>query len=126
MDINKIFETLKKIKPHTWVSLVMVILVLVNYTLTAMGKPIINLGEEEITYAVNMILNIVFIGFAAYKNNSITEKAQISDEILYMLRDGKITKEEVEKFITDHKSPDVPTEDPKVEEAEEVKEEAKG
>lgn len=111
MNIEKVFETLKKIKPHTWVSLVMVILVLVNYTLTAMGRPIINLGEEEITYAVNMILNIVFIGFAAWKNNSVTEKATLADEILYMLRDGKISKEELEQFIADHKNPETPTED---------------
>ena len=111
MDIEKIIEKLKKIKPHTWVSLVMVLIVICNYALTAMGKPLINLGEEEITYAVNTILNLVFIGYAAYKNNSITEKAQLSDEILYALRDGKISKEELEQFIADHKSSDVPTDD---------------
>ena len=130
MNIEKVFETLKKIKPHTWVSLVMVILVLVNYTLTAMGRPIINLGEEEITYAVNMILNIVFIGFAAWKNNSVTEKATLADEILYMLRDGKISKEELEQFIADHKNPETPTEDvakiEAVETTETTDEEAKG
>lgn len=111
MNIEKVFETLKKIKPHTWVSLAMIFVVLANYVLTAMGRPLINLGEEEITYAVNTILNLIFIGYAAYKNNSITEKAQLSDEILYALRDGKIDKEELEQFIADHKSPDVPTED---------------
>ena len=111
MNIDKIIEKLKSIKPHTWVSLIMVLIVLCNYVLTAMGRPLINLGEEEITYAVNTILNLVFIGYAAYKNNSITEKAQLSDEILYALRDGKISKEELEQFIADHKSPDVPTDD---------------
>ena len=111
MDVEKIIEKLKKIKPHTWVSLVMILVVLANYVLTAMGRPLINLGEEEITYAVNTILNLIFIGYAAYKNNSITEKAQLSDEILYALRDGKIDKEELEQFINNHKSPDVPTED---------------
>ena len=111
MSIDKIIEKLKKINPHTYVSAVMLIVVLCNYVLTAMGRPLINLGEEEITYAVNTILNLIFIGYAAYKNNSITEKAQLSDEILYALRDGKISKEELEQFIENHKSPDVPTED---------------
>ncbi len=111
MSIEKVFETLKKIRPHTWVSLIMVLIVLCNYVLTAMGRPLINLGEEEITYAVNTILNLIFIGFAAYKNNSVTEKAQMADEVLFALRDGKISKEELEQFIADHKSPDVPTED---------------
>lgn len=109
MNIDKIIEKLKRIKPHTYVSLVMLLIVLLNYVLTAMDKPLINLGEEEITYAVNTILNLVFIGFAAYKNNSITEKAQLSDEILYALRDGRISKEELEKFIEDHKNPETPT-----------------
>lgn len=111
MNIDKIIERLKSIKPHTWVSLIMVLVVIINYVLTAMGRPLINFGEEEITYAVNTILNLIFIGYAAYKNNSITEKAQLSDEILYALRDGKISKEELENFIAKYKSPDVPTED---------------
>lgn len=102
-------EAIKKIKPHTWVSLVMVVLVVVNYALTAMGKPIINVGEEDITYIVNTVLNLVFIGYAAYKNNSITSNAQMADEVLYALRDGKITKEELEGFIENHKNPETPT-----------------
>lgn len=105
------FDTLKKIKPHTWVSLVMVIIVAINYILIALGKPAIDLGEEEITYAVNTIINIVFIGYATYKNNSVTQNAQMADEVLYALRDGKITKEELETFIADHKNPEVPTDE---------------
>ena len=105
------FDTLKKIKPHTWVSLVMVIIVAINYILIALGKPAIDLGEEEITYAVNTIINIVFIGYATYKNNSVTQNAQTADEVLYALRDGKITKEELETFIADHKNPEVPTDE---------------
>lgn len=108
MEFNKIIEKLKKIKPHTYVSIVMLLIVLLNYILTAMGKPLINLGEEEITYAVNTILNLIFIGFAAYKNNSVTEKAQLADEILFALRDGRISKEELEEFIENHKNPETP------------------
>lgn len=106
----KIIETLKKIKPHTWVSIVMVIIAIINYVLTAMGKPIINLGEDAITYGVNTVLNLIFIGFPMWKNNSVTENAIIVDDVLYMLRDGKISKEELEQFIAEHKSDEVPTE----------------
>ena len=94
---------LKNIKAHTWVSLVMVILVIVNHVLTAMGKPVIDLPVEQIEYLVNMVLDIVVIGYAAWKNQSVTEKAQMADEVLYALRDGRITKEEVEEFIAIHK-----------------------
>lgn len=106
----KIIETLKKIKPHTWVSVIMVIISVVNYVLTAMGKPIINFGEDVITYGVNTVLNLIFIAYPMWKNNSVTENAIIVDDVLYMLRDGKISKEELEQFITEHKSDEVPTE----------------
>ena len=105
--LNKIMETLKKIKPHTYVSIVMVIIAIVNYVLTAMGEPIIDLGEETITYAVNTVLNLVFIGFSMWKNNSVTENAIIADDVLYMLRDGKISKEELENFINEYKTGEV-------------------
>lgn len=108
--INQVFSVMSKIKPHTYISVVMVLIVVANYILTAMGKPIINLGEEEITYAVNTILNIVFIGYAAWKNQSVSDNALMADEILYALRDGKISKEELESFIEDHKNPETPTE----------------
>lgn len=108
--IDKVFNVIKKIKPHTYVSIVMVVISIVNYGLTAMGKPIISLGEETITYAVNNILNLLFIGYVAWKNNSLSDNAILADNVLYMLRDGKISKEELEKFIEDHKSDEVPTE----------------
>lgn len=106
----KIIETLKKIKPHTYVSIVMVIIAIVNYVLIAIGKPVINLEEEAITYGVNTVLNLVFIAYPMWKNNSITENALIADDLLFMLRDGKIDKSELEQFIEEHKSDEVPTE----------------
>lgn len=99
----------KSIKPHTWVSVLMVLVVIVNQVLSVIGKPVINIGEEQITYVVNMVMNIVFIVYAAWKNNSVTDNAQITDEVLFMLRDGKISKEELEGFIEAHRNPEVPT-----------------
>lgn len=105
--LTKVMDTLKRIKPHTYVSIVMVIIAIINYALTAAGKPIINLGEEAITYAVNTVLNLVFIGFSMWKNNSVTENALIADDVLYMLRDGRISKEELEKFIAEYQTGEV-------------------
>ena len=100
---------ISKIKPHTYVSLIMVIIAIANYVLTYLGKPLIVVGEDQVTYIVNIVLNAVFILYPAWKNNSVTEKATIADEILYALRDGKISKDELEKFIAEHKNPNVPT-----------------
>lgn len=99
---------ISKIKPHTWISLIMVIIAIVNYILTAMGKPLVNIGEEQVTYAVNTVMNIVFILYPAWKNNSVTEKAAIADDILFSLRDGSISKADLEKFISEHRNPNVP------------------
>ena len=101
--MDKIIEKIKKIPAKTYISMVMVLIVIINYVLTALDRPLINIGEEEITYAVNTVLNIVLICYTAWKNNSVTEKALISDEILYYLRDGKLSKEELEEFIAKHK-----------------------
>lgn len=99
----KIVEILKQIKAKTWVSIVLVTISLLNYILTAMGKPIINLGENDVTYIVNTVMMLVSIGYSAWTNNSFTQKAQIADDLLFYLRDGKITKEELEEFINAHK-----------------------
>ena len=99
---------ISKIKPHTYVSVIMVAIAIVNYILTYLGKPLIVVGEDQITYIVNIALNTVFILYPAWKNNSVTEKATIADEILYALRDGNISKEEIEDFIEKHKNPNVP------------------
>ena len=109
-NVEKIYNILKRIPTRTYVSFVLVIVAVINYALLAAGKPIINLGETEVTYAINTILSLLAIGYGVWKNNSVTEYAVLTDSILYMLRDGKITREELEQFIADHKSPDVPNE----------------
>lgn len=109
--INNVFETLKKIKPHTYISIVMITFLVINtISMYVTGNPLIQFSEEEITDAVNIILNIVFIGYTFWKNNSITNAALAADDILTILKDGQITREEIDEFIKKYKSPDVPTE----------------
>ena len=103
MKMDKIIEKIKKIPAKTYISMVMVLIVIINYVLTALDRPLINIGEEEITYAVNTVLNIVLICYTAWKNNSTSDKAILADDVLYLLRDGVISKEELEEFIAKHK-----------------------
>lgn len=120
--IGKIYNVLKSIPIRTYVSFVLVIIALINYALLAAGKPIINLGEEEVTYAINTIISIIAIIYGVWKNNSVSDKAILADDVLYLLRDGKISKEELEEFIAKHKveTPEA-TEEAKEETTEEVK-----
>lgn len=106
----KIIETLKKIPTKTYISIVMVAIAMANHILVAMGKPVLVIGEETITYAVNTVIDILLIGYTAWKNNSVTKYAVLADSVLFMLRDGKISKEELEQFIEEHKSDEIPTE----------------
>lgn len=94
----------KNIKPHTVVSIIMVSLVCVNYIMLALGKPVINLGEEQITNAVNIAFGLFGILYPVYKNQSVTLFAQYADEILFALRDGKISEDEIKEFIEKHKN----------------------
>lgn len=106
----KIIETLKKIPTKTYISIVMVVIAVINHILLAMGKPVLVIGEETVTYTVNTAIDILLIGYTAWKNNSVTDYAILTDSLLYYLRDGKISKEELEQFIKEHKSDEVPTE----------------
>lgn len=103
--IKEFFKSIniKNIQPHTYVSIIMIILVIINQILLSLGKPMIDCGEDTITYWVNIVFNIIGIIYPAWKNNSFTELAQYADSALTALRDGKITKEELEAFIDDNK-----------------------
>lgn len=94
---------LKDVKPHTYVSIVMILVVIINQCLTLMGQPLINFGEDQITFWVNTALNLIGILYPAWKNQSFSSLAQYGDTILYMLRDGKITTDELEEFIKRYK-----------------------
>lgn len=113
--IENMFTILKHIKPHTWVSIVMIIFLIINtITIYTTGSPIIQFSEEQITDAVNIILNVVFICYTFWKNQSLTSAALAADDVLTMLKDGKITKEELEEFINKYKSPEVPSENKEI------------
>lgn len=106
-NVEKIYNILKRIPTRTYVSLVLVAIAIINYALLAADKPIINLGEAEITYAVNTIISVIVILYGVYKNNSTSEYAILCDQILYYLRDGKLTKEEVKDFISKYNNEEV-------------------
>lgn len=119
--VNKIFEIMSAIKPHTYISIVMLLFLIINNVSVYIGgSPIIQFSEETVTDAVNIILNIIFICYTFWKNQSFTSAALAADDVLTILKDGKITREELENFIAKYKSPDVPTEDTDAVEANEA------
>lgn len=129
--IDKVFNIMKCIKPHTYVSILMILFLITNtISVYVSGSPIIKFSEEQVTDAVNILLNVIFICYTFWKNQSFTSAALAADDVLTILKDGKVTREELEDFIAKYKSPDVPTENvakiETVETTEATDEEAKG
>lgn len=100
----------KDIKPSTYVSAVVLIFTMVNYVLNIMGKPVININENEIATWVTAIVGVVGIIYSWYKNQSITHPAQAADDIMKILKDGRITISELEDFIARYSETDLDTE----------------
>ena len=100
----------KDIKPSTYVSAVVLIFTIVNYVLNIMGKPVININENEIAAWVTAIVGVVGIIYSWYKNQSITHPAQVADDVMKILKDGRITISELEDFIARYSETDLDTE----------------
>lgn len=100
----------KDIKASTYVSAVVLIFTMVNYVLNIMGKPVININENEIAAWVTAIVGVVGIIYSWYKNQSITHPAQVADDIMKILKDGRITISELEDFIARYSETDWDTE----------------
>lgn len=100
----------KDIKPSTYVSAVVLIFTMVNYVLNIMGKPVININENEIAAWVTAIVGVAGIIYSWYKNQSITHPAQVADDVMKILKDGRITISELEDFIARYSETDLDTE----------------
>lgn len=100
----------KDIKPSTYVSAVVLIFTMVNYVLNIMGKPAININENEIGAWVTAIVGVIGIIYSWYKNQSITHPAQVADDVMNILKDGRITVAELEDFIAKYSETDLDTE----------------
>lgn len=100
----------KDIKASTYVSAVVLIFTMVNYVLNIMGKPVININENEIAAWVTAIVGVIGIVYSWYKNQSITHPAQVADDVMKILKDGRITISELDDFIARYSETDLDTE----------------
>ena len=101
----------KDIKASTYVSAVVLIFTMVNYALNIMGKPVININENEIAAWVTAIVGVAGIIYSWYKNQSITKPAQVADDVMQILKDGKITLAELEDFVAKYSEQDTDDEE---------------
>ena len=93
---------LKSIKPHTIVSLLAMILSYINMGLLYSGKPIIDIGTDQLNAIVGIVYTIIITLYGWYKNQSVTKPAQALDKLLIHMRDGKLTKDELTNLIENY------------------------
>lgn len=80
--MTKIINDLKKVTAGTWVRVVLFLLGVVNYFLTAFGIDIIKFDNEQITQLVNAIYIAVTGFYTLWKNNNFTAEAQEAQQYL--------------------------------------------
>ena len=113
--MRKFINTLKEIdfrniKPSTYVSAVILVLTVINYVLNLFGKPAINVDETLIGTWVIAIVGVIGVFYGWWKNQNCSEKAIVAGDILDILKDGRITVEELEDFIARYSETDLDTE----------------
>ena len=96
----------KDIKPSTYASAVVLVLTMVNYILAMLGKPLVGIDEGQIETVVAALIGVAGIIYSWYKNQSITKPAQVADDVMQILKDGKITLAELEDFVAKYSEQD--------------------
>lgn len=86
---------LKRISADTLVRTGLLILALVNEVLTALGKPLIPISDEELSTLIGTAFTVVTALAAYWKNNSVTAEAQEADVYLEAVRAGEAVKGEM-------------------------------
>lgn len=89
----------ENVKPQSYVSVLLFLISMVNYVLTYFGQPIIQIADEKLELFVNAALAVVFGLYPLWKNNSFTKVAQLADDFMNAMRDGKLTEEEAKEMI---------------------------
>lgn len=93
---------MKKVKTGTIVRTVALIVVLINQILAIFGKGL-PFAEDAVYQVVSVILTAGVSLVTAWKNNDYTSFAILSGKVLSALKDGKLTKEEVEDLLAEEK-----------------------
>lgn len=95
------FEKFKMRDKGTILRTIFLILSLINYVISMVGKKYWGSGSiyEYVSFGIFVLMVII----SYWYNNNWTGFASIADDIFNMLSDGKITEEEIIEFRNKHK-----------------------
>ena len=83
-------ETDLKVTASTFASLALLILGIINLVLTALGKPSIQFGTQEVTIFVTALYTFVAGIYAWWKNHNVSKEALTAQVILDGLKQGLV------------------------------------
>lgn len=100
--MKKIIDKIKSLKSGTLVRTLLQILAYVNQVVAIAGN--YTFAKDQPWYMwISFILTIAVTVLSYWYNNDWTTLAQTTGDIFDMVKDGKITKEELEEFVNKHK-----------------------
>ena len=76
-----------KVSAGTIARTIILVLALINQALTIMGKPVIEIADEQITQLVNLMFTVVAAVMSWWYNNSYTQAALEGDKVMHELKE---------------------------------------
>jgi SPP1 family holin len=95
--MNKIISKIKSLKASTIIRTILQILVYINQLLAVCGT--LPFAENIIYKWVSFALTVIITGASYWYNNDWTKFAQVAGDIFDMLKDGKITYDELSNLV---------------------------
>lgn len=86
---------------NTIIRLCSLLFSLLNLVLTECGVNPIPISDEVAYQIISIIVAGALIFWNAWKNNNFTPAAKVAQKILDAIKNGDISAEKVEKFLTD-------------------------
>jgi SPP1 family holin len=89
------------------IRIVVLVAVLVNQVLVAVGKNPLPFADETIYELASVIVTVTVTVYNAWKNNNVTNFAKIAQKVLDALKKGQITIEAVETLLSENTEDEV-------------------
>ena len=80
---------------------VLQLLVYINQLLVVLGKS--PLGDTQIYLWITFGLTVGITSLTYWKNNDWTHFAKVSTQVYNVLKDGRLTEDELKEFVENHK-----------------------
>lgn len=100
VQMKKVIAKIKSLNLGTIVRSILQLAIYINQVVVIFGQS--PLGNSTVYLWVSFVLTLIITGASYWYNNDWTKMAQTSGDILDMLRDGKITEDELKAFIKKH------------------------